>query len=301
MQVHLVDGTYELFRHFYAPGASSRRDAGAARAASGAVDTTAARALARSMLALLREPGVTHLGIAFDTVIESFRNELFDGYKTGDGMDPELYAQFPIVEDLCEALGLVVWRMRDFEADDALATMAARAAADPRVERVVICSPDKDLAQCVRGQRVVRLDRLRKLELDEDGVRAKHGVSPASIPDLLALIGDTADGIPGIPRWGEKSAAAVLSAYEHIDAIPDDAAQWSVKVRGAAALAAELAGRRAEAQLYKLLTTLREDVPLVEDVDALEWRGAHRAALEAIAARLGDAGLMERVGRFRKG
>ncbi len=274
MQVHLVDGTYELFRQFYAPGASTRRDESGARGRPDTLDTTAARALARSMQALLREPGVTHLGVAFDTVIESFRNALFDGYKTGEGLDPALFAQFDVAEELCAALGIVVWRMREFEADDALATMAARAAADPRVERVVICSPDKDLAQCVRGQRVVRLDRLRGVLLDEDGVRAKYGVSPASIPDLLALVGDAADGIPGIPRWGEKSAAAVLSAYEHLDAIPDDAAAWKVKVRGASALAAELATRRAEARLYRTLATLREDVPLTEDVDALEWRGA---------------------------
>lgn len=296
MQVHLVDGTYELYRQFYAPGASSRREKSARP---GVPSTTAARALARSMLTLLAEPEVTHLGIAFDTVIESFRNQLFDGYKTGDGIDPELFAQFPVVEDLCEALGMVVWRMRDFEADDALATMAARAANDARVERVVICSPDKDLAQCIRGSRVVRFDRVRDLVLDEDGVRAKHGVSPASIPDLLALIGDTADGIPGIPRWGEKSAAAVLAAYGHVDAIPNDDTEWSVKIRGAAALAKELAARRQEAQLYRQLATLREDVPLSEDVDALEWRGADRAKLTAICARLGDASLVERVMRFR--
>ena len=301
MFVHLVDGTYELYRQFYAPGASSRRDGASPAAGAGHIDTTAARSLVRSMLALLREPGVTHVGIAFDTVIESFRNALFDGYKTGDGIDPELFAQFPIAEDLCAALGLVVWRMRDFEADDALATMAARAAEDERVERVVICSPDKDLAQCVRGTRVVRLDRLRDVTLDEDGVRAKYGVPPASIPDLLALVGDAADGIPGIPRWGEKSAAAVLGVYQHLDAIPDDATRWSVKVRSAVALAGELAARREDARLYRTLATLREDVPLDEDVDALEWRGGKRSDLEAICARIGDTGLVARVGRWQPG
>jgi len=291
MHVHLVDGTYELFRHFYAPGASRRT--------TGAADTGAARGVARSLLALLREPEVTHVGVAFDSVIESFRNELFAGYKTGEGIDPALFAQFGVVEALCTALGLVVWPMRAFEADDALATMAARAALDPRVTRVVICSPDKDLAQCIRGTRVVRRDRVRDVELDEDGVRAKYGVSPVSIPDLLALVGDTADGIPGIPRWGEKSAAKVLTAWRHVDAIPDDAEAWGVDVRGAAALAAELASRRADARLYRTLATLREDVPLAEDVDALFWRGADRAALTALAAELGDDTLLARVPRFR--
>ncbi len=294
MHVHLVDGTFELFRHFYAPGASSRRRGGPAREAG------AALGVARSLLALLREPDVTHVGVAFDTEIESFRNALFAGYKTGDGLDPALHAQFPIVEALCAALGFVVWPMHEFEADDALATMAARAVADPRVERVVICSPDKDLAQCIRGARVVRRDRVRDVVLDEDGVRAKYGVSPSSIPDLLALVGDTADGIPGIPRWGEKSAAKVLAVWGHVDAIPDDDTAWRVAVRGSAALAAELAARRADARLYRTLATLREDVPLAEDVDALAWRGADRGALTALAAELGDASLPGRAPRFRE-
>jgi 5'-3' exonuclease len=294
VHVHLLDGTYELFRAFYGPGggASGGSSVGGAPMAG---ERRAVRALVRSLVALLRDPEVTHVAVAFDSVIESFRNGLYAGYKTGDGVDPALRAQFAPAEEACRALGVVVWPMVEFEADDALATFAARAAADPRVTRVHLCSPDKDLAQCVRGQRVVRVDRMRGLVLDEDGVRAKYGVGPASIPDLLALVGDSADGIPGIPRWGARSAAAVLAAYGHLEAIPDDAGAWTVRPRGADTLAAELRARRAEAALYKRLATLREDVPLAEDLDALRWRRPAEDALARLGATLGDPGLPARL------
>lgn len=289
MNVHLVDGTYELFRAFYAvPSAKS---------ATG-LEVGAVRGLARSMLALLREPGVTHVAVAFDHVIESFRNQLFDGYKTGEGIDPDLWGQFELAERVCAALGIVVWPMVEFEADDALATAAWRFAQAAEVEQVLIASPDKDLAQCVVGTRVVCLDRMRKKQLDEASVIAKFGVTPAQIPDYLALVGDSADGIPGVPRWGAKSAAAVLSEFGTIDAIPDSCASWRVAVRGAAALAASLTERRTDALLYKRLATLRVDVPLTENLADLQYRGAQRAPLEALAAELSDSTLLERVPQF---
>ena len=289
MNVHLVDGTYELFRAFYAVP-SAKNEAG--------LEVGAVRGLARSMLALLREPGASHVAVAFDHVIESFRNDLFAGYKTGEGIDPDLWGQFELAERVCAALGLVVWPMIEFEADDALATAAARFALSPEVERVLIASPDKDLAQCVVGTRVVCLDRMRKKVLDEAGVNEKFGVTPAQIPDYLALVGDTADGIPGVPRWGAKSAAAVLREYGTIDAIPDSAAAWRVPVRGAAALAESLSGRRTDALLYRRLATLRVDVPLLENLADLRYRGAARAPLEALAAELSDSTLLERVPQF---
>jgi len=289
MNVHLVDGTYELFRAFYAVP-SSKNLAG--------VEVGAARGLARSLLSLVREPGVSHVAVAFDHVIESFRNELFAGYKTGEGIDPDLWGQFELAERVCAALGIVVWSMIEFEADDALATAALRFARLPEVEQVSIASPDKDLAQCVVGTRVVCLDRMRKKVLDEAGVIAKFGVGPAQIPDYLALVGDSADGIPGVPRWGAKSAAAVLREYGSIDAIPDSAASWRVTVRGAAALAESLSARRADALLYKRLATLRVDVPLTENLEDLRYRGAARAPLEALAAELSDEALIERVPQF---
>src|SRR5689334_16358632 len=253
MHVHLIDGTFELFRAYY--GAPPSTDASGK-------EVGAARGLARSLLALLGERDVTHVAIAFDHVIESFRNDLYPGYKTGDGIEPDLYAQFGLAEDACRALGVVTWPMIEFECDDALATAAARFAASEAVERVVVCSPDKDLAQCVQADRVVCFDRIRRKRLDERGVVEKFGVHPQSIPDWLALVGDTADGYPGVPRWGAKSAAAVLAHYERLEHIPDDAAAWTVKVRGAAALAQSLAERRTEALLYRRLATLREDAPL---------------------------------------
>src|SRR4029453_1462217 len=252
MKLHLVDGTYELFRAFY--GAPPRQDANGE-------EVGAVRAFLRSMLVLLGEPGVTHVGIAFDHVIESFRNELYAGYKTGEGIDPALYSQFGLAEDATRALGLVTWPMVEFEADDAIATAALRFAELPAVEQVVICSPDKDLTQCVRGERIVCLDRRQQKLLDHMGVVTKFGVTPSSIPDWLALVGDSSDGYPGIPRWGAKSASALLAHYGHLDAIPDHERQWAVQIRGAAALAASLRVHRAEARLYRVLATLRTDAP----------------------------------------
>lgn len=289
MLVHLIDGTYELYRaHFGQPSATAPdgREVGAARG------------LLRMLGAFLRGSSVTHVAIAFDHVIESFRNDLFDGYKTSEGVPPELFAQFELAEQVAAALGMVVWPMVEFEADDALATAAARFAREERVEQVRICSRDKDLAQCVQAARVVLWDRFADTVLDEDGVRSKFGVSPASIPDFLALVGDTADGIPGVPRWGEKSAATMLARWEHFDDIPADEARWEVKVRGAAALAQSLRAHREQAALYRRLATLRCDVPLSEDLGALEWKGGHRAKLEELATVLGDPKAGSRVARL---
>lgn len=294
MKVHLVDGTYELFRAFYgAPGSLHEgREVGATRA------------LARSLLFLLAEPGVTHVAVAFDTVIESFRNDLFAGYKTGLGIDPALKSQFPLAEDAAEALGLVVWRMIDFEADDAMASFAHRVTSDPKlaggeqVEQVVLCSPDKDLCQMVQGDRVVLYDRMRKKVLDEDAVKEKFGIGPAAIPDYLALVGDTADGIPGVPKWGAKSAAQVLARYGSVEAIPDDETAWDIKVRGAKSLAESLRAHRDVVPLYKTLATLRCDVPLTETLDDLAWRGAHRGKVDALMSVLGDADLARRIPRW---
>lgn len=287
VRVHLIDGTYELFRSFYGAPAATAPDGR---------EVGASRGLLRSFLSLLREGDTTHVAVAFDRVIESFRNQLYSGYKTGDGIDPALWAQFPIAERVCEALGMVVWPMIEFEADDAIATAAARWADAQGVEQVRLCSPDKDLGQCVRGDRVVLFDRRRNEIYDEAGIEQKFGVPPESIADLLALVGDTADGIPGISRWGMKSAAAVLSVYRHIDAIPDDAAAWTVKVRGAKVLADNLAAAREQARLYRTLATLRLDVPLPQtDLDELRWRGAKRAELEQLCEELGDTAALARV------
>lgn len=289
MRVHLIDGTYELFRTYYGAPAHMTK---AGR------EVGATRGLVRSLMAYLRDGGITHAAVAFDTVIESFRNGLFSGYKTGEGMDPALYSQFELAERAVEAIGLTVWRMIDFEADDALATGARIAAEDPRVEQVLICSPDKDMAQCVRTNRVVAHDRHRAITLDVEGVAGKFGVLPESIPDYLALVGDTADGIPGIPKWGAKSAATVLAHYKHVDAIPDDPRAWKVAVRGAETLGLNLAAGREAAKLYRVLATLREDVPLKETVDALLWQGARRPLLKALAAELEEPRLEERVARW---
>ena len=286
MQVHVVDGTFELFRAYYG---------NPSRASTDGQEVGATRGLVRSLLSLLAERDVTHVAVAFDHVIESFRNDLYMGYKTGDGLDPVLLAQFGPAEDACRALGLVVWPMIPFECDDALATAAVRFAGQHGVERVVICSPDKDLAQCVRGTRVVCLDRMRRTTLDEQGVHAKFGVAPGSIPDWLALVGDSADGYPGIPRWGAKSAATVLAEYSHLEAIPAAAADWRIEVRGADALAANLAAHHEDALLFRELATLRTDVPLAESLAALRWRGPDDGALGALAERWRDTSLIERA------
>lgn len=286
VKVHLIDGTYELFRAFFAWPQSS--------AASGQ-EVGASKGLFRALKRLLAEPGVTHVACAFDTCIESFRNQLFDAYKTGAGIDPKLASQFGLAERVCEALGIVTWRMLEFEADDALATAAARYAADPDVEQVLILSPDKDLMQCVTGERVVCWDRMRDRVFAEPAVIEKLGVRPASVPDYLALVGDSADGIPGIPRWGKKAAATLLAQYAHLEAIPHDEAQWQVRVRGAHALAGELRANWRQALLYRELATLRRDVPLDESLDDLRYRGADRARLEAVCEELTDFSLLQSV------
>lgn len=287
MNGHLVDGTYELFRAWFgAPPATSPNG----------MEVGATRGFLRSMAALLRDPDVTHAACAFDHTVESFRNELFDGYKTGDGLEPDLFAQFPLAERASEALGMVTWPMVEFEADDALATAAHRLEATPEVDQVVICSPDKDLCQCVRGSRVVTLDRRKGIVLDEDGVREKFGVLPKSIPDYLALVGDTADGIPGIPRWGAKSASAMLAKFVHLDNIPIDSESWGVKVRGAATLAENLNTRRDDAQLYRELATLRVDAPIKESIDDMKWSGPDLSALEALCRELGETRLLAQFG-----
>jgi 5'-3' exonuclease len=286
--LHLIDGTFELFRAYFAMPSATAPDGS---------EVGAVRGLIASMLTLLREPGVTHVAAATDHVIESFRNRLFAGYKTGDGIPPALWAQFPIAEEAFRALGIALWPTVEFEADDALATAAARFGSG--VERVFILSPDKDLAQCVEGRRVVTHDRIRRVTYDEAAVRAKFGVPPAAIPDYLALVGDSADGIPGIPGWGAKSAATVLAAYERIEAIPDDPRRWTVAPRGRDRLAAALAARREDASLFKTLATLRRDVPLAEHLDDLRWQGVPRQRYEALCTRLGFVDLSRRPTRWR--
>ena len=286
MKVHLVDGTYELFRSWFGAPES--------KSPSGQ-EVGATRGFLRSMAAMLRDDEVTHVGCAFDQRVESFRNELFDGYKTGEGLEPALFAQFPLAERASQALGMVTWPMVTFEADDALAAAAAKFADAPDVEQVVICSPDKDLCQCVRDNEVVTLDRRREIVLDSDGVREKFGVWPESIPDYLALVGDAADGIPGIARWGAKSASTVLGKLLHLENISDDHEQWGVKVRGGAALARNLSEQRDDAILYRTLATLRTDVPIEESLDDLRWKGPNRLALEALCEELGERALLDRI------
>jgi 5'-3' exonuclease len=263
LQIHLVDGTYELFRHFYAVP-PARDECGR--------EVGAVRGVLRSVLGML-SGGATHVAVATDHVIESFRNGLWTGYKTGEGIDPALFAQFPLLEEVLAAAGIVVWPMIEFEADDALAAAAAAASRNPLVEQVIICTPDKDLAQCVEGTRVVQLNRRTRVTLDEAGVVAKYGVKPASIPDYLALVGDAADGYPGLPGWGPKSTAAVLARFEHLEAIPADWQNWRVDVASAGALAYTLREERERAMLFRTLATLRTDIRLFDDVDQLRWNG----------------------------
>lgn len=263
MNVHLIDGTYELFRHFFA--VPSARDADGK-------EVGAVRGVVTSILAMINR-GVTHVGVATDHVIESFRNRMWAGYKTGAGVDPDLLSQFGLLEDALQQMGVVVWPMVEYEADDALAAAAAKAAADPRVERVIICTPDKDLAQCVRGERVVQLIRRTNTHMGEDDVVRKFGVRPASIPDYLALVGDTSDGYPGLPGWGAKSSAAVLAKFEHLERIPADWREWKVNAHNAASLATTLEREREHAYLFRDLATLRTDIDVFASVDALEWKG----------------------------
>lgn len=278
MEIYLVDGTYELFRHYYA--VPSARDAEGR-------EVGAVRGVLRSLLGMLKG-GVTHVAVATDHVVESFRNGLWNGYKTSEGVEPDLLAQFPVLEEVLAAAGMVVWPMVEFEADDALAAGAVLAARDSRVERVVICTPDKDLAQCVSGTRIVQLNRRTNAITDEAGVAQKFGVPPASIPDYLALVGDSADGYPGLKGWGAKSSAAVLAKFRHLEAIPADSKDWFVNAANAGALAATLVRDREQALLFRTLATLRTDIPLFENVDELRWTGP-TPEFDSVAAKLDAA------------
>jgi 5'-3' exonuclease len=278
MEVFLVDGTYELFRHYYAvPSARDKQ----------AREVGAVRGVLASVLGMIKG-GATHIAVATDHVIESFRNQLWPGYKTSEGVEAELLAQFPLLEDVLTAAGVVVWPMVEFEADDALAAGAALAEKDARVEQVVICTPDKDLAQCVRGTRVVQLNRRTRVTIDEQGVIQKYGVPPLSIPDYLALVGDSADGYPGLAGWGAKSSAAVLAKFGHLEAIPKDCRDWHVNATNAGALADTLRRQWENALLFRKLATLRTDIPLFDDVEELRWNGP-KPEFEAIAAGLDGA------------
>lgn len=282
MDIHLVDGTYELFRHYYA--LPSARDENGREVA-------AVRGVLASVLGMVKA-GASYIAVATDHVIESFRNELWPGYKTSAGIEPDLWAQFPLLEEVLSAAGVVVWPMVEFEADDALAAAALAAARDKRVDRVVICTPDKDLAQCVHGSLIVQLNRRTRVTLDEAAIVQKFGVTPASIPDYLALVGDTADGYPGLPGWGAKSSAAVLAKFLHLEAIPKDCREWRVNATNASALADVLCREWDSAVLFRRLATLRTDIALFNDVEELRW-GGPTAAFDELAARL-DAARSER-------
>ncbi len=286
MRIYLVDGTYELFRAYFAWPSSTGNVGQEVAAAKGVLST---------LRRLVATPGVTHVACAFDHVIESFRNELFPGYKTGEGIDPKLLGQFELVERVCEAFGIVTWPMVEFEADDALATAARRWSAEPGVEQVIICSPDKDLTQCVTGDKIVCWDRMRDRIYNEADVIEKFGVLPESIPDFLALVGDTADGIPGVPRWGKKAAATLLAHYRHLEAIPHDDAKWDVAIRGSRALADALAQNYTASLLYRELATLRVDVPLPEALEDLRYRGADRDKMKAVCEEMADLSPLDSV------
>jgi 5'-3' exonuclease len=291
MRVHLVDGTFELFRAHFSKRPDHETPQG--------TDAKATVGVVSSLLTLLDETAesVTHLAVAFDNPVRSFRNDLFDGYKTEAGVPPELLAQFDPVEEAVRALGVIVWTMDRWEADDALATAAARWRDE--VEQVRILTPDKDLGQCVIGRKVVQIDRIRRKEIDEAGVIERRGVPPSRIPELLALIGDDADGIPGVPGFGEKSAAAILRAFESLEAIPADPSKWPKEIRGAERLGANLASLREEVLLYRKLATLVTDVPLKEALGDLEWRGAPRKEFETWCEKIGAQNLIPRVRRWR--
>lgn len=288
LEVHLVDGTYELFRHYYALPSAADEDGH---------EVAAVRGVLRSVLGMIRG-GATHIAVATDHVIESFRNGLWAGYKTSEGIEPDLLAQFEYLEEVLDAAGVVVWPMVEFEADDALAAAAAAAARDVRVERVIICTPDKDLAQCVSGTRVVQLNRRTRVTLDESAIVRKFGVSPASIPDYLALVGDAADGYPGLPGWGPKSSAAVLAKFAHLELIPTDWREWRVSIASPSALSETLSEERDRALLFRKLATLQTDIALFRDVDELQWVGP-RPGFEALGARLDAA--VTRTGQDRVG
>lgn len=284
MDVHLIDGTYELFRHFFAVPASADANG---------QEIGAVRGVLTSVLSMI-ERGATHLGVATDHVVESFRNDLYPGYKTSEGVAPELLSQFPILEEALESMGIVVWPMIYFEADDALASAAAKAAQDDRVQQVLICTPDKDLSQCVVGKRVVQLDRRRDLTRDEAGVAAKFGVKPESIPDYLAVVGDSADGFPGVKGWGEKAAALTLSPYPHLEDIPKDWQLWHPSIRRARPLSESLFSAWDDALLFRTLATLRLDVPVFDTVEDLRWKGP-RSGFAKLTERMKAPDLLRRV------
>lgn len=289
MYVHLIDGTYEIFRHHFGAPSYHSEDG---------LEVGAVRGVVFSVLGMFRD-GATHVAVATDQVIESFRNDMWPGYKTGEGIEPELLAQFPVLEEALAALGVTVWPMVEHEADDGLASGAAMAAADERVVEVRICTPDKDLAQCVdagRGGKTVQVDRRRGLRWEADGIREKFGVEPESIPDYLALVGDSADGFPGLRGWGAKSTATVLAHYLHLEEIPDEPWKWAIKVRGRDRLAATLREERESAELFRELATLVRDAPVSGSVDELRWRGP-RPELGAVAGRLAAPGLVQQAER----
>jgi 5'-3' exonuclease len=278
LDIHLIDGTYELFRHYYAMPSARDQDGR---------EVAAVRGVLRSVLGMIRG-GATHVAVATDHVIESFRNALWPGYKTGEGIDSGLLSQFALLEEALSSAGVVVWPMVEFEADDALAAAASIAARDERVDHVIICTPDKDLAQCVSGTRIVQLNRRTRVTFDEAAIVNKFGILPASIPDYLALVGDAADGYPGLPGWGAKSSAAVLTKFAHLEAIPADWREWRVNAANASALARTLATERDRALLFRTLATLRTDIPLFDDVTELQWHGPE-PGFKALEARLDAA------------
>ena len=284
MDVHLVDGTYELFRHFFA--LPSAKDVNGQ-------EIGAVRGVLASVLSMI-ERGATHIGVATDHVVESFRNDLYPGYKTAEGVPPELLSQFPILEESLQAMGVLVWPMVEFEADDALASAAVRAAQDERVRQVIICTPDKDLGQCVVGTRIVQLDRRQNVVRDEAGVMAKFGVKPQSIPDYLAVVGDSADGFPGVAGWGPKAAALIFSQYPHLEQIPKDWQQWHASIRKARLLSESLLGAWNDALLFRTLATLRVEVPVFENVDELRWRQP-RSSFEECCRRIKSPDLLRRA------
>ena len=285
MDVHLVDGTYELFRHFFA--VPSTVD-------SNGQEIAAVRGVLSSVLSMI-ERGATHIGVATDHVVESFRNDLYPGYKTSEGVPPELLSQFPILEEALESMGVVVWPMVDYEADDALASAAHKAARDDRVSQVLICTPDKDLSQCVVGTRIVQLDRRREILRDEAGVVAKFGIKPQSIPDFLAVVGDTADGFPGLPGWGVKAAALTLAQYLHLEGIPKDWREWHPTIRKARSLSESLFTSWSDALLYRTLATLRLDVPVFDTVEDLCWKSPRLATFEEYCMRMKSPDLLGRA------